>query len=673
MGKVQYRLRALFSNETLVDMAGNDCDQSSLLLALLRTSGIPSRYVRGDVELRIEDLMNWTGAKTPEAAIAILQRNKIPTSVIYKFDKPEGIIFDHIWVEAFDGHNWRLMDPSFKTYVYTEGTGINISEEDIVNFAEAAVIYDGNTISVDQELTASFLETQISLLENTTGNLTTDELLGKREILITEKNNLPPYLARGIIGDRKPAEEFSEMPENMRIKVKVIMPGGSEYITSLSMIAGKRASLVYIPATDTDQLILDYYGGIYNVPFPSLIVQMKPVLQVDGETVATGTSTGLALSNQSVQIGFLRPGTTGEWEFTNKPLTAGNRYNICIATQKTSQDEMKRLSEIAQEEITGLPGDAPMTDDMIDNSLYLSGMLYFSMVDVLSDYASKSLDVVPVGHISMGYLCNEIKPVGFFGIIWSIARGGAHIDVVRSVKCPTSVTRNSDAEISWMRMCGLIGTNMEHAMFEMLYGIDSVSTGRIFHEASTQGIPIHILDVPETLEADLAVISANSVVKEHIRTYVNAGYTAMIPQRGITLGSWSGQGWIVMNEETGAAGYMICGGLHGETTMVNGGSLTQIVHNLVRLYDKICTLIQLIVLGGGPIATGLAMIRGALLMLSLVTEVMFPLFILYPFVFFIFALGIIFIYTGLVSLIEVLEEYYATLPRRMRRRKYAYA
>ena len=34
------------SNETLIDMAGNDCDTSSLLLALLRASGIPSRYVR---------------------------------------------------------------------------------------------------------------------------------------------------------------------------------------------------------------------------------------------------------------------------------------------------------------------------------------------------------------------------------------------------------------------------------------------------------------------------------------------------------------------------------------------------------------------------------------------------------------------------------------------------
>ena len=120
----------------------------------------------------------------------------------------------------------------------------------------------------------------------------------------------------------------------------------------------------------------------------------------------------------------------------------------------------------------------------------------------------------------------------------------------------------------------------------MLYGIDSVSTGRVFHEASTQGIPIHILDDPETLEADLAVISANSVVKNHIRTYVNEGHTAMIPQRGVTVGSWSGQGWIVMDEESGAAGYMICGGLHGETTMVNGGSLSKAIDNLYKTILK---------------------------------------------------------------------------------------
>ena len=54
--------------------------------------------------------------------------------------------------------------------------------------------------------------------------------------------------------------------------------------------------------------------------------------------------------------------------------------------------------------------------------------------------------------------------------------------------------------------------------------------------------------------------------------HVNAGYIAMIPERSIKVEGWSGQGWMILDEETGAADYMICGGLQGETTMVNGGS-----------------------------------------------------------------------------------------------------
>ena len=659
------------SVETLIDMAGNDCDQSSLLLALLRASGIPSRYVRGDVELKIEDLMNWTGGKTPEAAVAILQRNKIPTSVIYKFDNIEGVVFDHIWVEAFDGHNWRLMDPSFKTYVYTEGVGgIDISEEDMANFVEAAITSTGNTISVNQETVESFVETQTSALEDIYGNLTTDELFGKREILISEKNNLPPYLARGIIGDRKPAEEFSEMSEDMRFKMKAILPGGYEYITSISEIAGTRMSVIYVPATTDDQAILDYFGGIYNVPFPYLTVQMKPVLQIDGETVVTGTSTGLGLSNQSVQIGFLRPGTAGEWEFTNKPLTAGNRYNVYTTTQKTSLAELKRLGEELESEVIGIPGDTPMTDDMIDNGLYLSGMFYFSMVDVLSDYASKSSDVVSVGHISMGYICNEIKPVGFFGMIWSINRGGAHIDVVRHVVCPTSVTGNSKNEVAWMGINGSIGTSMEHAMHEIVYEIDAVSTGKIFYEAATQRIPIHSLDNPETLEADLAAISAYSNVKDQIRTFVHAGYTAMIPQRGVTVGSWSGQGWIVMDEETGAAGYMICGGLHNENTLINGGSLSEPLNNLTLqiglLLAKILKTLDALVVATTIIGAGIAHIVAAIYVLAAYPTI----FLFIPYVGGL-VIGMLFIVAAIKIFEQLLKNIYTIHFRR--RRQYAYA
>ena len=75
----------------------------------------------------------------------------------------------------------------------------------------------------------------------------------------------------------------------------------------------------------------------------------------------------------------------------------------------------------------------------------------------------------------------------------------------------------------------------------------------------------------------------------------------MIPQRGVTVGSWSGQGWIVMNEATGAAGYMICGGLNNETTLINGGSGTTIINNPLSTF---VAFLYKLVLGGSSITVG---------------------------------------------------------------------
>jgi transglutaminase-like putative cysteine protease len=228
------------SNETLIDMAGNDCDQSSLLIALLRASDIPARYVRGDVELKIEDLMNWTGGETPEAAVKIMQSNWIPTQVLYKFDAIEGVIFDHIWVEIFDGHVWRLADPSYKEYVYTEGTEITSEQKDaLANLMEGTVTIseDEKSFSANQELIEFAMEEAARILEGSVNS--------GREILVNEKNNLPPYLARGIIGDRKPAEEFAEMPDDMRFKVRVAFPDLEAHTFLMADVAGKTLSITY--------------------------------------------------------------------------------------------------------------------------------------------------------------------------------------------------------------------------------------------------------------------------------------------------------------------------------------------------------------------------------------------------------------------------------------------
>ena len=655
------------SNETLVDMAGNDCDTSSLLLALLRASNIPSRYVRGDVELKIEDLMNWTGGKTPEAAIAIMQRNKIPTEVIYKFDAPEGVIFDHIWVEAFDGHNWRVMDPSFKTYVYTEGVGLDANEEDFAYIADTTTVTD-NKVSVDYAEMLNQFEAQVAKYENSA--LTEDEIFGTKKIFVSEKNNLPPYLARGIIGDRKPAEEFSVMPDGMRTKIRVIMPGGNEFITSIPEIAGKKMNLVYVAANDGYQAIIDYYGGIFKVPFPSLMVGMVPVLKIDGKTIVTGSIIGLGLSGQSLHIGFMAPGAT-DWSFTTKPLTSGSRYAIPITTQKTSLAELKRLSDKASSNIDpNLADDDLISDDMIDTGLYLTGMLYFGSVDRFTESVSKSLKVVAVDHISMGYVCSEVKPSYFSFWLLSISQGSAHIDIVRSVVCPTSVIGNHADTVDWMKLHGSIGTNMEHAVLDIAYGVEddvveAVSTGMVFTEAVKQGIALHILNDPDTLEADLAGISAYSVVKNHIRAYVNAGYKATIPQRSVTVGEWSGYGWLLEDEVTGAAGYMICGGLHGETTVImSGGNLVQAIAHWVHNWKN---LMMAMAAAGGIASAGLFKIY---LMIQIIK---FNLFLL-PFAAIAGIFGVLLLLVALVAYIKLFQSFTPlSFNRRRRKRGYVYA
>ncbi|MCI4626436.1 MAG: transglutaminase-like domain-containing protein, partial [Candidatus Magnetoovum sp. WYHC-5] len=64
------------AQQTLMEKAGNDYDQASLLIALLRTSNIPARYVSGTIEMPIERLQSWLGGVNDQmAAVQIMATN----------------------------------------------------------------------------------------------------------------------------------------------------------------------------------------------------------------------------------------------------------------------------------------------------------------------------------------------------------------------------------------------------------------------------------------------------------------------------------------------------------------------------------------------------------------------------------------------------------------------
>ena len=109
-------------------------DTASLLIALLRASGIPARYVYGSVEVPAEQMMNWVGgAKTIDAAQQVLGQGGIPNVALISGGKISAVRIEHVWVETLIQYQpgrgakhvpsqsvpdtWVPMDGSFKVCV----------------------------------------------------------------------------------------------------------------------------------------------------------------------------------------------------------------------------------------------------------------------------------------------------------------------------------------------------------------------------------------------------------------------------------------------------------------------------------------------------------------------------------------------------------------------------
>ena len=101
------------AHETLLQGEGNDADQSALMIAILRSKGIPSRFVTGTLTVPLGMASNWIGSFDDNATLSALRMNGIPASIA------DGkITMDHVWVEAFSGGAWSSYDPSFVQYDY---------------------------------------------------------------------------------------------------------------------------------------------------------------------------------------------------------------------------------------------------------------------------------------------------------------------------------------------------------------------------------------------------------------------------------------------------------------------------------------------------------------------------------------------------------------------------
>jgi hypothetical protein len=568
----------------------NAFDTASLLIALLRVSGVHARYVQGTIELPIEKVMNWAGGFTDKmSALRLFASAGVPTSGITVGGEIKYARIEHVWVEAFvdyipsrgarhktgQGDTWIRLDASFKQYEYIDRLDVNtaVPTDYEALFAEVSSLSTINTeIPSITGLPTETIQNQITDFKNRLDEYLSinlpevdtyyelrDTLHGYRNIMQKDFKFLLGTLPSRVISKNN---TFSEIPQNLRHKLSLnlinenilINSNPLLYNTSLPELAGKRITLSYIPATPNDEQVMSDAEGILN--FPLYLVQVIPELKIEGQTVATGGIIGMG-QEQTFQISFSRPG--GNTDRVNNSVQAGEYYAVGLNVSKVNFQYLYDRVNIWQ------PDTAEDRDDRLGELLYLTSMFYFARSDHFKNELELSSDIASVRHPSESIVGMKLYASYIFGAPMLIDSVGLNMDVDRDIISPVSKTDGSNSSSWFMIQKGLFSSALEHFLFEYLMDFEAVSAVKFLDLASQQNIPIYIIDSENIQRVDELAIS--SVDKQDIRNFINTGKTILVPQSEIQYLDYSGIGYAAIDAKTGAGAYMITGGYAGGETV----------------------------------------------------------------------------------------------------------
>ena len=508
------------SNWTLFERVGTSMDQSSLLIALLRSVDIPAKYVRGTISLSSDEVSNWIGVFNEIEYISSIL-NGFGIAHEQRTGEAGEQLFDieHIWVEALIDGQWYAMDPSFKQYVESETQDLAALTGYDQNAFLAALLEGStttsdfvqriNTVNMGEVLT----EMSSRFIENTSSSDSLSDILGEREILFQTIETLDTDLPY----PNSVFEEFDELSDSSRFLFRVEHLG-IDVTLRLSEIAGKRLTLFY------DE-------GV-------------PILRLNGDVVMSGTRGELGDVNP-INVSLITP--IQDVTFTDEQfILVGESIAILIAVGSVPS------------QIISVPAsldNISSTDDenTLGEILYRMGMTHFHQYLK----AEKNFNAPMLGL--------RLFPVMIMG--YARQDEGYTIDIRIDPKAVYSKVNNDSKERarSWRHIL----SSLEHGHIEQLQGFPAISTIKAFSLANEAGQKIFNVN-SENIDNTFPELQYATSFLNPLREQVESGGFLYIPETYVFLGDWAGVGW---NDETGA--YWINGGIGSSFDEDQGGSSSQ--------------------------------------------------------------------------------------------------
>lgn len=593
---------------TMLTKQGNAFDTASLLIALLRASGIHARYTTGTVTLPIDKVMNWAGGFTdPMAALDFMSSGGIPATGLTEGGKVAHARLETVYVEAWinyrpsrgakhingKGDTWIPLDPSYKQYSYTNGIDIKsaipfdalayltqIQSTATINEAQGYITGVNSTLT---QQTMQDYQTRVqNYISQNYPNATVGDVLGKKEII---KKEYPFLLGTLPYSGAIRGAAFTEIPDSLRHKLTFNVINGTfdtaplSFTKSLPELAGKKITLSYTPATSQDEAVINSFlpqphaDGTPIQPselpssLPAYLINVKPELRIDGQVVATGMPVTLG-ATETFDMTFFDPSTDNS--IVTNPITAGAYEAIGLNLGRISQDQLTNLKAKLEATKTKLQSNdfaGLSKDDLIGDLLYTTALAYHAEMGTTNFIAAKTMNVNAITLPSETIFSTQLKVASMWGVPRSVGAGGLNMDADRLLSVVKAKDGNNDIVRQYMLSSGMTSSALEHSVPEQLFstpdnkaeGISSVKALKI---ANDQGIPIYTVN-QQNINTTLPQLQVDQDVKVDIKNAVNAGKVVTVSKTNINFNGWNGCGYIITNPETGAGAYMISGGTSG--------------------------------------------------------------------------------------------------------------
>jgi hypothetical protein len=589
---------------TLDARRGNAFDTASLLIALLRAAGVHARYVTGTVEVPVTSVLNWVGgAASANEAQQLMGQGGVPTVGLISGGAVTAIRLDHVWVEAFidyipsrgavhrEGDTWIPMDPSFKLHNFAPRSALFTDNPITTIVPPGTRLFDldetlGKVTNVDQEVLTGALQGWMARSDEYVQThgvpRSVSSLVGGTTIRAETRTIFPATLPYRVVSRGGPVDA---LPATLRHYVRLngysseldraFGDTSFSFRLSLPALNSRRLGIQFDPATPADAAVLDAArtGGASSLPV--YLVNVVPVVRLDGVDQATGAAVRMGTF---VPIDVVLEGPDGPTTVAYTQV-AGDEIVVGVTGNGVTPD-------VVQKRFAANPVDnAPEYYHQVQ-------LHYWLECDTLGDIGARTVGVHVLRLPSVGLFGSPLSVSYFFGAPRSGVYQSRIMDVKRSL---LGVASDDGARaVTFFKQAGIQSSYLEGSIFDQLEGgtqpsIKGFSAIHLISMAIEQGIPVYHV-TSANAAAVLPLLALDGSVKSDISRAVAQGQNAIVPERNIDVGPWRGVGYIVRDETTGAGGYLISGGLAG------GGWIECLLKKLVPVFKFVLVVLFFILL-----------------------------------------------------------------------------